>query len=60
MLQVSLYRYSPEADEAPKMQDFRVDTGGKDLMVLDVRVKTIWVVSNEESESLGPYRKNRV
>ena len=36
MLQVSLYRYSPDTDEAPKMQDFRVDTGGKDLMVLDV------------------------
>ena len=35
-MQVSLYRYSPETDEAPKMQDFRVDTGGKDLMVLDV------------------------
>ena len=36
MLHVSLYRYSPETDDAPKMQDFRVDTGGKDLMVLDV------------------------
>ena len=36
MLHVSLYRYSPECDDAPKMQDFRVDTGGKDLMVLDV------------------------
>jgi len=36
MLQVSLYRYNPEADEAPYMQDFSVDTGGRDLMVLDV------------------------
>ncbi len=36
MLQVSLYRYNPETDEAPYMQDFSVDTGGKDLMVLDV------------------------
>ena len=36
MLQVSLYRYNPEADEAPYMQDFTVDTGGRDLMVLDV------------------------
>jgi len=36
MLQVSLYRYNPELDEAPYMQDFSVDTGGKDLMVLDV------------------------
>ena len=36
MLQVSLYRYTPETDEAPFMQDFSVDTGGRDLMVLDV------------------------
>ena len=36
MLQVSLYRYNPETDYAPYMQDFSVDTGGRDLMVLDV------------------------
>ena len=36
MLQVSLYRYNPETDEAPYMQDFSGDTGGRDLMVLDV------------------------
>ena len=36
MLQVSLYRYNPETDDAPFMQDFSVDTGGQDLMVLDV------------------------
>ena len=36
MLQVILYRYNPESDEAPHMQEFSVDTGGKDLMVLDV------------------------
>ena len=36
MLQVSLYRYNPESDDAPHMQDFSVDTGDKDLMVLDV------------------------
>ena len=36
MLEVSLYRYNPETDEAPFMQDFSVDTGGRDLMVLDV------------------------
>jgi len=34
MLQVSIYRYNPEADGAPRMEDFQVDTGGKDLMVL--------------------------
>ena len=36
MLNVSLYRYNPETDDAPYMQDFSVDTGGRDLMVLDV------------------------
>lgn len=36
MLKVSLYRYNPETDEAPYMQDFSVDTSGRDLMVLDV------------------------
>ncbi len=36
MLTVSIYRYHPELDEKPYMQDFQLDTGGKDLMVLDV------------------------
>jgi succinate dehydrogenase / fumarate reductase iron-sulfur subunit len=36
MLKVSLYRYNPETDSAPYMQDVDVDTQGKDLMVLDV------------------------
>lgn len=36
MLTVSLYRYNPDTDKAPYMQDVQVDTGGKDLMVLDV------------------------
>ena len=36
MLQVSLYRYNPETDDAPFMQEFSVETGGRDLMVLDV------------------------
>ena len=36
MLQVSIYRYNPETDEEPYMQDVQVDTGGKDMMVLDV------------------------
>ena len=36
MLQVRLYRYNPETDDAPFMEDFSVDTGGRDLMVLDV------------------------
>jgi succinate dehydrogenase / fumarate reductase iron-sulfur subunit len=36
MLQVRLYRYNPETDREPYMQDVEVDTQGKDLMVLDV------------------------
>ena len=35
-LQVSVYRYNPEKDAAPFMQDFNVEINGKDLMVLDV------------------------
>ena len=36
MLTVSLYRYNPDTDNAPYMQDVQFDTKGKDLMVLDV------------------------
>jgi succinate dehydrogenase / fumarate reductase iron-sulfur subunit len=36
MLKVSIYRYNPEIDQEPYMQNVEVDTGGKDLMVLDV------------------------
>ncbi|WP_189515035.1 succinate dehydrogenase iron-sulfur subunit [Kushneria pakistanensis] len=35
-LQVSVYRYNPENDDAPWMQDFEIDTQGRDLMVLNV------------------------
>ncbi len=36
MLKVSIYRYNPESDDQPYMQDYEFDTQGKDLMVLDV------------------------
>ena len=36
MLQVSIYRYNPDTDAEPSMHDVHIDTGGKDLMVLDV------------------------
>ena len=39
MLNVSIYRYNPEVDSEPYMQDFEVDTQGKDVMVLDVLEK---------------------
>ncbi len=35
-MQVSIYRYNPETDSEPYMQDYHVNTGGKDLMILDV------------------------
>ena len=36
-MQISVYRYNPETDEAPYLQDFDIEIpGGKDLMVLDV------------------------
>ena len=36
MLQVSVYRYNPDTDSEPFMKDYQIETGGKDLMVLDV------------------------
>lgn len=36
MLKVEVYRYNPETDKEPYMKTYEVDTGGKDLMVLDV------------------------
>jgi succinate dehydrogenase / fumarate reductase iron-sulfur subunit len=35
MLQVSIYRYNPATDSEPYMQDYQLDTAGKDIMVLD-------------------------
>ena len=36
-MQVSVYRYDPDADEAPEMRDMSIDLPeGKDLMVLDL------------------------
>lgn len=36
-MQVSIYRYNPDTDEAPSMRDMNLDLPeGKDLMVLDV------------------------
>lgn len=36
-MKVSVYRYSPETDEVPRMQDYEIQLPeGKDLMVLDV------------------------
>jgi len=52
MLQVSVYRYNPETDAAPYMKDYQVDTGGKDLMVLDVLALV------KEQDSTLAYRRS--
>lgn len=36
MLKVSIYRYNPDTDSEPYMKEYEVNTGGKDLMVLDI------------------------
>lgn len=50
-MQVSIYRYNPDKDAEPYMQDYEVDTGGKDLMILDVLT-----LVKEQDESLS-YRR---
>jgi len=35
MLQISIYRYNPETDSVPYMQEFELDTQGRDIMVLN-------------------------
>jgi len=35
-MKVSIYRYNPEIDREPYMKEYEIDTGGKDIMVLDV------------------------
>lgn len=36
MLKIQIYRYNPEVDVQPRMQDYRLDVGDRDVMVLDV------------------------
>lgn len=52
ILQVSVYRYNPEVNSAPFMQDFNVDIDGKDMMVLDVLA-----LIKEQDESMS-YRRS--
>ena len=52
ILQVSVYRYNPEVNSAPFMQDFNVEIDGKDMMVLDVLA-----LIKEQDESLS-YRRS--
>lgn len=51
MLQVSVYRYNPEVNSAPFMQDFNVEINGVDMMVLDVLA-----LIKEQDESMS-YRR---
>ncbi len=36
MLKIRIYRYNPEVDAQPRMQNYNLDSGDRDLMVLDV------------------------
>ena len=39
-VQFSVYRYNPDVDNAPRMQDFTLETQeGQDMMVLDALMK---------------------
>ena len=51
-MKVSIYRYNPETDREPYMKEYEVDTGGKDLMVLDVLN-----LVKEQDDTLG-YRRS--
>ena len=35
-MRIKVYRYNPEENEKPYFQEYQIETGGKDLMVLDV------------------------
>ena len=41
-MQFSIFRYNPERDKKPYMQDFEIELGPTDRMLLDVilRIKT--------------------
>ena len=48
---VSIYRYNPETDDKPRMQDFEVEIPeGKDLMVLDV----LALVKEQDASNVYP------
>lgn len=51
-LQVRIYRYHPENDITPRVQNYELDVGGVDLMVLDVLERL-----KEQDESLA-YRRS--
>lgn len=51
-LQVSLYRYNPETDSAPYMQEFEIDTQGRDIMVLNL------LEMLKEQDSTVAYRRS--
>lgn len=38
-LEFSIYRYNPDADNAPRMQDYTLDVpAGRDMMLLDALI----------------------
>ena len=59
MITVSVYRYDPETDEHPYMQDFEFDAVGKDFMVLDVleklKIEDPTIKMERKNKSLGMF-----
>ena len=51
----SIFRYNPEHDDKPYMQDFRIDLESSDLMLLDVILR----IKNVQDDSLTIRRSCR-
>lgn len=55
-MKFSIYRYNPDVDKKPYMQDFEIDLSGyKDMMILDALIK----LKDEQDESLSFRRSCR-
>lgn len=55
-MKFSIYRYNPETDKKPYMQDYELDlTGHKDMMILDALIK----IKDEQDETLSFRRSCR-
>lgn len=52
-MKVSIYRYNPDVDAKPSMQDFNIDLKGKDPMVLDV----LGMIKHDVDETVS-YRRS--
>lgn len=50
-LEFSIYRYNPDVDDAPRMQDYTLEAEeGRDMMLLDALIQT----ERERSQPVVP------